>query len=152
MLASQQHQKLSAIATAGSASPDILKHLHEHHSAYISLSLCESGLEFVVQFFLIVLIASAGVNIQPLRSTLLLCLGLMVLALFFVLDSRNAQTRLFPSRLFDWRTPVGTGMTMVAAFSLATCSFGVYGPLLLTTLHGVWLLTTGYIIAAATVS
>lgn len=100
----------------------------------------------------IVLIASAGVNIQPLRSTLLLCLGLMVLALFFVLDSRNAQTRLFPSRLFDWRTPVGTGMTMVAAFSLATCSFGVYGPLLLTTLHGVPLLTTGYIIAAESIS
>lgn len=100
----------------------------------------------------IILVASAGVNIQPLRSALLLCLGLAGLALFFRLDSRNAAARLFPSRLFDWRTPLGTGMTMVAAFSIATCSFGVYGPLLLTTLHDVPLLTTGYIIAAESIS
>jgi hypothetical protein len=92
------------------------------------------------------------VNIQPLRSALLLCLGLAGRALFFRLDSRNAAARLFPSRLFDWRTPLGTGMTMVAAFSIATCSFGVYGPLLLTTLHDVPLLTTGYIIAAESIS
>ena len=43
---------------------------------------------------------------------------------------------------------VGSGMTMVAAFSVATCSFAVYGPLLLTSLHGIPVLTTGYIIAA----
>jgi MFS family permease len=41
---------------------------------------------------------------------------------------------------------------MVAAFSVATCSFGVYGPLLLTSLHGVPLLTTGYIIAAESIA
>jgi MFS family permease len=100
----------------------------------------------------IILIAGAGVNIQPLRSTLLLCTGLLGLVTFFALDDRNPGARLFPSRLFDWRTPLGTGMTMVAAFSIATCSFGVYGPLILTTLHDVPLLTTGYIIAAESIS
>ncbi|TGR36642.1 MFS transporter, partial [Mesorhizobium sp. M8A.F.Ca.ET.198.01.1.1] len=56
------------------------------------------------------------------------------------------------SNLFSWRSPVGNGMTMVAAFSVATCSFGIYGPLLLTTLHQIPLLTTGYIIAAESIS
>ena len=96
----------------------------------------------------VVLIASAGVDIALLRSSLLIVLGLAGLALFFTIDALKPRSRLFPSRLFSWRTPVGAGMTMVAAFSVATCSFGVYGPLLLTSLHDIPLLTTGYIIAA----
>ena len=47
---------------------------------------------------------------------------------------------------------MGNGMTMIAAFSVATCSFGVYGPLILTSLHGISLLTTGYIIAAESIA
>ncbi|WP_274627735.1 MFS transporter [Arvimicrobium flavum] len=100
----------------------------------------------------IVLIAVAGVDIQPVRSSLLVAAGLLGLAAFFAIDARNPGSRLFPSRLFDWRTPLGAGMTMVAALSVATCSFTVYGPLLLTTLHDVPILTTGYIIAAESIS
>jgi MFS family permease len=43
-------------------------------------------------------------------------------------------------------------MIFVAAFSVATCSFAVYGPLILTSLHGIPLLTTGYIIAAESIA
>ena len=43
-------------------------------------------------------------------------------------------------------------MTMVFAFSVATISFSVYGPLLLTSVHGISLLTTGYIIAAESIA
>lgn len=100
----------------------------------------------------VVFVATAGVDIDPLRSPLLLLAGLAGLAAFFRLDARNGAARLFPARLFDWRTPLGAGMTMVAAFSVATCSFGVYGPLLLTALHDIPLLTTGYIIAAESIS
>lgn len=100
----------------------------------------------------VVLIATAGVDIALLRSTLLLCLGLIGLALFVRVDGLRPRSRLFPSNLFSWRSPVGNGMTMVAAFSVATCSFGIYGPLLLTTLHQIPLLTTGYIIAAESIS
>ncbi|WP_027060153.1 MFS transporter [Mesorhizobium loti] len=100
----------------------------------------------------VVLIASAGVDIAPLRSSLLIVLGLAGLALFFLIDGLKPRSRLFPSRLFSWRTPVGAGMTMVAAFSVATVSFGVYGPLLLTSLHDIPLLTTGYIIAAESIA
>ncbi|MBZ9677455.1 MFS transporter [Mesorhizobium sp. ES1-1] len=100
----------------------------------------------------VVLIASAGVDIAPLRSSLLMVLGLAGLALFFTVDALKPRSRLFPSQLFSWRTPVGAGMTMVAAFSVATCSFGVYGPLLLTSLHDIPILTTGYIIAAESIA
>ncbi len=100
----------------------------------------------------VVLIATAGVDIALLRSSLLLILGLVGLALFIRIDALQPGSRLFPSRLFSWRSPVGAGMTMVAAFSVATCSFAVYGPLLLTSLHGIPILTTGYIIAAESIA
>ncbi|TIW71336.1 MAG: MFS transporter, partial [Mesorhizobium sp.] len=96
----------------------------------------------------VVLIASAGVDVALLRSSLLLGLGLIGLVLFFRIDALKPDSRLFPSR----RSPVGSGMTMVAAFSVATCSFAIYGPLLLTTLHGIPILTTGYIIAAESIA
>ena len=97
-------------------------------------------------------IASAGVSIELLRSSVLLVLGLVGLVLFFKLDARLPAARLFPSGLFDWRGKVGSGMTLVAAFSIATCSFAVYGPLILTSLHGIPVLTTGYIIAAESIA
>jgi MFS family permease len=100
----------------------------------------------------VVLIASAGVDIALLRSSLLMILGLIGLVLFFRIDALKPLSRLFPSRLFSWRSPVGSGMTMVAAFSVATCSFGVYGPLLLTSLHDIPILTTGYVIAAESIA
>lgn len=100
----------------------------------------------------VLLIATAGVKIELLRSSVLFALGLAGLALFFVLDARKPHSRLFPSRLFDRKSPVGNGMTMVAAFSIATCSFPIYGPLLLTSLHGIPVLTAGYIIAAESIS
>jgi MFS family permease len=100
----------------------------------------------------VVLIAAAGVDIEVLRSSVLLGCGLVGLAVFFWIDARRPQSRLFPSRLFSWRSPVGAGMTMVAAFSIATCSFSVYGPLILTSLHGISILTTGYIIAAESIA
>ncbi|RJT30957.1 MFS transporter [Mesorhizobium waimense] len=100
----------------------------------------------------VVLIAMAGVDIALLRSSLLLGFGLVGLMLFIYLDALRPRSRLFPSRLFSWRSPVGSGMTMVAAFSVATISFGVYGPLLLTSLHDIPILTTGYIIAAESIS
>ena len=100
----------------------------------------------------VMLIAGAGVSIALVRSSLLLTAGLIGLGLFFALDARRPASRLFPSRLFDWRGKVGSGMVFVAAFSVATCSFAVYGPLILTSLHGISLLTSGYIIAAESIS
>jgi MFS family permease len=100
----------------------------------------------------VMLIAYAGVGIGAIRSTLLLAAGLAGLALFVAVDARKPRSRLFPEKLFDWRRPLGSGMTMIAAFSVATCAFSIYGPLILTSLHGVPVLTTGYIIAAESIA
>jgi len=100
----------------------------------------------------VVLVAAAGIDVAPLRSSALLAAGVAGLALFFRIDAMRPRSRLFPSSLFSWRTPVGAGITMVAAFSVATCSFGLYGPLILTSLHGIPILTTGYVIAAESIS
>ncbi len=100
----------------------------------------------------VIAIASAGVRVSPLRSGLLLAVGLAGLALFFWLDNRNRRAQLFPDGLFDWRTPMGAGMVMMGSLALATCSLAVYGPLLLITLHDIPILTTGWIIATESIA
>jgi MFS family permease len=100
----------------------------------------------------VILIATAGLAIQTARSSVLLAAGLCGVGLVFWLDQRKPLSRLFPSRPFDWHSPIGTGMTMIAAFSVATVSFGLYAPLILTNLHGISLLTTGYIIASESIA
>jgi MFS family permease len=74
------------------------------------------------------------------------------IALFFVLDSRNPLSRLFPSQAFSPRTTTGAGLIMVAALAVSTCSFGFYGPLLLAALHNFSPLTTGLIIASESIA
>lgn len=100
----------------------------------------------------IVLIALAGVGIEPMRSSVLLLLGLAGIALFFRLDARRPEARLFPRRPLDPSTAVGSGLIMFGVFSAGTVAFTIYAPLILTTLHGISLITTGYIIAAEAVA
>lgn len=100
----------------------------------------------------VVMIAAAGVVHGVLAATVLFALGITGVVLFFRLDARNARSRLFPSNLFDWRRPLGAGMITVGSLSIATCSFFIYGPILLTSLHGISVLTTGYIIAAESIA
>ena len=97
-------------------------------------------------------IAAAGVEARANVSLALVLVGLAGIACFFVLDARNKTSRLFPTAPFDPRTVVGSGMLMVAALSVSTCSFGYYGPLLLASLHDFSPVTTGLIIASESVS
>src|SRR6185295_19123843 len=69
-------------------------------------------------------IAAAGVETRALVSLLLVLAGLSGIAVFFVLDARNKTSRLFPTGPFNPQTVLGSGMLMVAALSLSTCSFG----------------------------
>ena len=100
----------------------------------------------------IMAVAVAGVATGLLRSGLLLALGVAGIAGFFLLDARRPRSRLFPTRPLDMTTQVGNGIVMMAAFSVGTIAFSVYGPLILTSLHGVPILTTGYIIAAESIA
>jgi MFS family permease len=97
-------------------------------------------------------IATAGVESRSYVSLALVIAGLAGIAAFFVLDARNKTSRLFPAAPFNPRTVVGSGMLMVAALSVSTCSFGFYGPLLLASLHDFSPVTTGLIIASESIS
>ncbi|PZO74571.1 MAG: MFS transporter [Mesorhizobium amorphae] len=100
----------------------------------------------------VLLIAVAGIAGGWLGQSLLLAAGIGGLLLFFRLDERKPRSRLFPSRVFSLDRALGAGMVMVGCLSISTCSFFVYGPLLLTNLHGIPPLTTGYIIAAESIA
>ncbi len=97
-------------------------------------------------------IAAAGVETRTAVSTLLLVGGFAGVALFFVLDALRPASRLFPTATFDPRTTLGAGMIMAAALSVSTCSFGFYGPLLLSALHDFSPLSTGLIIASESIA
>lgn len=97
-------------------------------------------------------VAAAGVEADLQWSTLLLIAGLSGIALFFFLDARNSRSRLFPAATLAPWTTLGSGMLMVAALAVSTCSFGYYGPLLLTAMHNFSPLTTGLLMASESIS
>lgn len=100
----------------------------------------------------ILLVAAAGAEAR-LASSSLLCLGgLALLWLFLRLDGADPRVRMFPSQPFDPRRPLGAGLVMVFALSLASMSFLVYGPFLLDVLYGVSPLAAGYMVALESVS
>lgn len=100
----------------------------------------------------IVAISLAGVAAGLALAVLLLALGIVGIFGFFGLDASRPASRLFPTQPLNMRTPVGNGIVMMAAFSVGTITFSIYGPLILTSLHGVSILTTGYIIAAESIA
>ncbi len=97
-------------------------------------------------------IAAAGVETRPQFATALIVAGLVGITGFFLVDANNKSSRLFPTGLFNPGTTVGSGMIMVAALSVSTCSFAYYGPLLLSALHDFSPLTTGLIIASESIA
>ena len=97
-------------------------------------------------------IAAAGVETRLPIAMTMIAVGLAGVLLFFLIDSRSPHSRLFPAATFNPRTTIGSGMIMVAALSVSTCSFGFYGPLLLAGLHDFTPLTTGLIIASESIA
>jgi MFS family permease len=99
----------------------------------------------------ILLISCAGIASPPaLMATLVVC-GIACLTLFFRLDAREEERRLFPRPALSFHDPIGAGMIMVIMFSIGTVAIGIYGPLLIMRMHGVSALTAGYILAGAAI-
>ncbi len=65
---------------------------------------------------------------------------------------RRGGSRLFPVHVLDHRHPVGAGLQMVFALSVATTGFWAYGPLILKILFGTPPLISGYILAGEAIS
>ncbi|WP_050928230.1 MFS transporter [Aestuariivita boseongensis] len=100
----------------------------------------------------VLLVAIAGIDVQPLQTSLLVGAGLTAFALFLWQDSRaTPATRLLPSAPFDPRTAAGATLSMILALSLATIAITAFGPLLITAIHGASALTVGYIVACSSI-
>ena len=99
----------------------------------------------------VVMIAYGGVEVAPVRTTVLVLAGLLSIAAFLVLDGRSGEARLLPRRPFGLATPTGAALTMIFSLSVATVAIVAYGPLLIIMLHGLSALATGYIVACASI-
>ncbi|MFC4667969.1 MFS transporter [Seohaeicola nanhaiensis] len=99
----------------------------------------------------VVLIAAAGIRIDPLRTGGLVLGGLLCLFLFLRLDGRAGAGRLLPARPFDARHSTGAALLMILSLSIATIAITAFGPLLVTTIHAASALTAGYIVACSSI-
>ncbi|MGO1119117.1 MFS transporter [Rhodovibrionaceae bacterium A322] len=97
-------------------------------------------------------IALASINVEPVRSSLLVLTGLVLLGLFLRLDSRKDGNRLLPRRTYDPRTVAGSALGLMCLFCAGTTAYFVYGPVVMVTLFGVTALTAGYVLATSSIS
>ncbi len=96
-------------------------------------------------------VAWAGVEIRPLATPAALGIGLACLLLFLRLDGRHDRNRLLPRRPIGFGDRLAAGYTMILCATTATIAIGVYGPLLMTLLHGTSALVAGYVVACSSI-
>lgn len=99
----------------------------------------------------VILIAWSGLERDWIRTLAFMSLGFASLGLFLRLDARSKNNRLLPKSAISLRDPVGSGLTMLMCFTIATIAISVYGPLLIATLHGASALVGGYVIACSSI-
>ena len=103
--------------------------------------------------FAVVVVAFGGIRVGAVATPLCIAAGLAALLLFLRFDGApNAGGHLLPRHALDPRDRVGAGLLMVLLLSAATIPLGVYGPLLLTRLHGISALRAGYVLAVELVA
>jgi MFS family permease len=96
-------------------------------------------------------IAESSLASRVATSVLGCSLGAALLYVAARLD-RRSHSRLFPVQLLDFSHPVGAGLLMVFALSVATTGFWAYGPLILKILFGTQPIVSGYILAIEAVA
>ena len=95
----------------------------------------------------VVAIAYAGIEIGPLRTPAFVVLGLACLVVFLRREAASGATRLLPRNPLSLSQPLGAALAMVLCFTASTIAMSIYGPLMMTRLHGVSVLVAGYILA-----
>ncbi len=96
-------------------------------------------------------IAWAGIEIRPLATPVALGAGFLCLVVFLRLDGRRDRDRLLPRRPIGFGDRLAAGFTMILCATTATIAIGVYGPLLMTLLHGASALAAGYVVACSSI-
>ena len=100
----------------------------------------------------VILISYGGHDIEVVRTSALILAGVACLIAFLWLDGRGKDSRLLPQRPFSLRAPASAALAMIVCFAAGTVPIVAYGPLLMTSLHGITALSAGYIIAIASIS
>lgn len=100
----------------------------------------------------VVAIAAAGIDVTPVRSTVLALAGALCFWMFLRLDAAAGAARMLPRRPATTATPAGAAALLVFFFCAATISIAIYGPLLMIRLHGVSAFAAGYILALGSIS
>lgn len=95
----------------------------------------------------VVAIGYGGVGISVATTPLFVVVGFLCIVQFLRLDGLKDADRMLPSKPLSLGNPVGAGLVMVLCFSSASIALSIYGALILSTLHGIPIITTGYIIA-----
>ena len=96
-------------------------------------------------------IAYAGADISAVRTPALALLGVALLAWFLHADSTSKYSRLLPLNPISLSNPLGSGLTMILCFAIASIAITVYGPYLMVKIHGTSLLVAGYIVACSSI-
>lgn len=99
----------------------------------------------------VVLISLGSIETGFLRTAAVACAGLIALGLFFWLDGRTGERRLFPMRTLDPRSTPGAALLLILAISIATTAITAFGPLLLIRIHGISPMEAGYILACSSI-
>lgn len=99
----------------------------------------------------VILIAWSGLERDWARTLVFMSLGFASLGLFLRLDASSKNNRLLPKTAISLQDPVGSGLTMLFCFTVATIAISVYGPLLLARLHGASALVGGYVLACSSI-
>lgn len=99
----------------------------------------------------VVAIASGGIDVTAIKTSLSVAIGILFLMGFAYFDKRAGDGRLFPVAPFDPRGGLGAPLFMVMSFAMATISLSIFGPLIMTTIHGLSALYAGYIIALSSI-
>lgn len=99
----------------------------------------------------VVFIASAGVDISIIKTPAFVVIGVAFLLYFLHVDSIRDTSRLLPKNPITLNNRVGAGLTMILCFTISTIAITVYGPFLVTKIHGVSLLIAGYMVACSSI-
>jgi len=99
----------------------------------------------------VVLISYAGVRVEFWRTAGFVLAGVSCLIWFLWRDGKAASDRLLPSAPLDPRHAVGATLLMLLCISMATIGLLAYGPILMTMVHGISVLTAGYLVACSSV-
>ncbi len=99
----------------------------------------------------VLLVSAGGIEVEPLKTSIVVLTGLFCLLAFLRLDGRAGADRLLPIHPFSIRRTTGAALLMILSLSIATVALTAFGPLLMTAIHGTSALTAGYIVACSSI-